>query len=171
MALRTQRRPGARCTRALVCNKRRENAHEHTGISRGIRPSLRNGLTAYNALSLETNSSCLHRRRIDDSPKPGWARQIFASLTPATGARTTRLRRTQLRRSSDTLEIAHGKPALRSASRAGAFASTATQPNVRDDRDTPLLRAGMAGVLGVIWVSREGVSFCARGWTGQISLK
>jgi hypothetical protein len=48
-------------TRGLVCNKRRENAHEHTGISRGIRPSLRDGLTAYNALFLETNSSCLHR--------------------------------------------------------------------------------------------------------------
>src|SRR4051812_7832165 len=30
-------------TRGLVCNKRKENAHEHTGISRGIRPFLRNG--------------------------------------------------------------------------------------------------------------------------------
>ena len=48
----------------------RKNAHEHTGISRGIRPSLRNGLTAYGALSLETNSSCLHRRRIDGSHRP-----------------------------------------------------------------------------------------------------
>jgi hypothetical protein len=32
-----------------------KSAHEHTGISRGIRPSLRNGFTAYSALSLETN--------------------------------------------------------------------------------------------------------------------
>jgi hypothetical protein len=53
----------------------------------------------------------------------------------------------------------------------GAFASTAARPNVRDDRDTPLLRAGMAGVLGLIWVSREGDSFFAQDWTGQISLK
>jgi len=108
-------------TRGLVCNKRKKNAHEHTGISRGIRPSLRNGLTAYNALSLETNSSCLHRWRIDDPPTPGWARQISASLTPATGARTTRLRRTQLRRSSGTLASLTGKPALLSPSRARRF--------------------------------------------------
>jgi hypothetical protein len=53
----------------------------------------------------------------------------------------------------------------------GAFASTAARPNVRDDRDTPLLRAGMAQVLGLIWVSREEDSFFARDWTGQISLK
>src|SRR5512147_1270489 len=51
-------------TRGLVCNSANKNAHEHTGISRGIRPSLRNGLTAYAALSPETNSSCLRRRRI-----------------------------------------------------------------------------------------------------------
>jgi hypothetical protein len=29
----------------------------------------------------------------------------------------------------------------------------------------------MAQVLGLIWVSREGVSFLAQDWTGQISLK
>jgi hypothetical protein len=53
----------------------------------------------------------------------------------------------------------------------GAFASTAARPNVRDDRDTPLLRAGMARVLGLIWVSREADSFFPQDWTGQISLK
>jgi hypothetical protein len=29
----------------------------------------------------------------------------------------------------------------------------------------------MAGVVGVIWVSREEVYFCRRDWTGQITLK
>jgi hypothetical protein len=29
----------------------------------------------------------------------------------------------------------------------------------------------MAGVVGVIWVSREADYFCGRDWTGQISLK
>jgi hypothetical protein len=33
------------------------------------------------------------------------------------------------------------------------------------------LRAGMVGVLGLIWLSREADCFFARGWTGQISLK
>jgi hypothetical protein len=46
----------------------------------------------------------------------------------------------------------------------GAFASTAAQPHVRDDRDTPLLRAGISSVLGLIWVSREADSFFAQGW-------
>jgi hypothetical protein len=29
----------------------------------------------------------------------------------------------------------------------------------------------MARVVGVIWVCREEVYFCGRGWTGQITLK
>jgi len=29
----------------------------------------------------------------------------------------------------------------------------------------------MAGVVGVIWVSREAEYFCERDWTGQITLK
>src|SRR6266404_1551838 len=42
--------------------------------------------------------------------KPGRARKTSADLTPATGARTTRLCRTPQRRSSNALSIAHGKP-------------------------------------------------------------
>ena len=38
-----------------------ENAHEHTGSAEAIRPSLRNGFTAYNVLSPVTGLSC-HRR-------------------------------------------------------------------------------------------------------------
>src|SRR5439155_15344407 len=44
-------------------------AHEHTGTVGTLRHSLRNGLTAYAVLSLETNSSCLHRCRLDGSTK------------------------------------------------------------------------------------------------------
>jgi len=92
-------------------------------------------------------------------------------LTPATGARTTRFCRTQLRRSSGARRSLTGNPPCDPHRAPGAFASTAALPNVRDDRDTPLLRAGMSGVLGLIWVSREGDSFFAQGWTRQISLK
>ena len=81
-----------------MCTKK--CAHEHTGPAESIRPSLRNGLTAYGALSLETNSSCLHRRRIDGFANPVGLAKTSASLTPATGARTTRFCRTQQRRSS-----------------------------------------------------------------------
>ena len=53
---RAQGRPGARCTRGLVCNVHKECAHEHTGPAESIRPSLRNGFTAYNVLSPENGS-------------------------------------------------------------------------------------------------------------------
>ena len=40
-----------RVTRGLVCKVHKENAHEHTGSAEAIRPSLRNGFTAYFVLS------------------------------------------------------------------------------------------------------------------------
>ncbi len=52
---------------AVCVQCRRECAHEHTGTAGALRHSLRNGLTAYAVLSLETNSSCLHRCRLDDA--------------------------------------------------------------------------------------------------------
>ena len=47
---RAQGRPGARCTRGLVC-AHRKRAHEHTGSAETLRPSLRSGFTAYFELS------------------------------------------------------------------------------------------------------------------------
>ena len=52
--------PDARCTRGLVCKLHEENAHEHTGSAEAIRHSLRNGFTAYIALSPVNGLSC-HR--------------------------------------------------------------------------------------------------------------
>src|SRR3954464_1295969 len=43
--------PDARCTRGLMRNVHKKCAHEHTGEAENIRHSLRNGFTAYNALS------------------------------------------------------------------------------------------------------------------------
>jgi hypothetical protein len=62
---RAQGKPGARCTGGLVRKSAKQNAHEHTGSAEAIRPSLRNGLTAYSALSPATNSSCHRHRRIE----------------------------------------------------------------------------------------------------------
>jgi hypothetical protein len=42
--------------RSRVQNAHKENAHEHTGSAEAIRPSLRNGFTAYAVLSPATNS-------------------------------------------------------------------------------------------------------------------
>jgi hypothetical protein len=55
-------------------------AHEHTGTAGAARHSLRDGFTAYTVLSLETNSSCLHRRRIEGF---GETRLDFAKPPPA----------------------------------------------------------------------------------------
>ena len=66
--------------------------------------------------------------------------------------------------------IAHGKPALRSTSRADTAASTASHPNVRDDRDTPLVGDETARFLELIWVRRKQEYFCKEDWTGKISL-
>jgi hypothetical protein len=119
----------------------RKNAHGshhgRTGITRHSRTRM--VLTAYAALSPETNSSCLRHRRIDGCARPGWVRTTSADLAPATGARTTRFcrprtvfakrlrgqctsaklkRSRQQRRSSARLSIAHGpKPALQSLAR------------------------------------------------------
>ena len=78
-------------TRGLVCKQCRRYAHEHTGTAGAARHSLRDGFTAYTVLSLETNSFCLHRRRIEGPADPVGSAKTSAGLTPATGARTTRL--------------------------------------------------------------------------------
>ena len=140
---RAQGMPGACCTRDLVCNKCEECAHEHTGTAGALRHSLRNGLTAYTALSLETNSFCLHRRRIEGLPKPGWVDVSSASLTPATGARTTRLCRTQPRQSSTRcVRSRTSGPPCQPNHAPDAAASTATRPNVRDDGQRPSTGTG-----------------------------
>src|ERR1700716_1436949 len=62
-----------RAAPAVSCAKcTKENAHEHTGSAEALRHSLRNGFTAYIALSPATNSSCHRHRRIEDFPEPGW---------------------------------------------------------------------------------------------------
>jgi hypothetical protein len=71
----TQGRPGARCTRGLACKKRKEHAHEHTGSAEAVRPSLRNGFTAYFVLSLATGFL-----------SPSFPRSLLLrNLTPASG--------------------------------------------------------------------------------------
>ena len=148
-------------------------------------------VTAYAELSLETNSSCLHRQRIDGSHRPvelckpppasrqprapgphGFAVRSFLrhQLQPAKCLPAEAMSKAFKRRSSARCARSR-KTALRTPLAPDAAASTATRPNVRDDGQRPSSRDGMAGVVRVIWVSREAVYFCERGWTGQISLK
>jgi hypothetical protein len=60
-----------RAAPAVSCAKcTKENAHEHTGSAEAPRHSLRNGFTAYTALSPATNSSCHRRCRLDGTSDP-----------------------------------------------------------------------------------------------------
>jgi hypothetical protein len=70
------------------------------------------------------------------------------------------------RRSSARRSIAHKlKPALRPLARPTLPRPSHPAPNVRDDRDTPLLWERDGGVVGVIWGNREAEYFCGMDWT------
>src|SRR6202011_2172074 len=92
---RAQGKPDARCTRGLVCKLHRKNAHEHTGPAEAIRPSLRNGFTAYGALSPVNGLSC-HRHRAENSTRLDAG--IGASEPHAFAVRVGRARQSQLSR-------------------------------------------------------------------------
>jgi hypothetical protein len=110
---RAQGRPGARCTRGLVCKIVRRNAHEHTGSAETLRPSPRNGFTAYIALSLATGFVATIAR------KKRASHELDASVG-ASEPHDFAVRKQ--RRSSLARHRVHRIP-----------------PYVRDDHDTPLL--------------------------------
>jgi hypothetical protein len=109
--------PDARCTRGLVCNVHKEVRTRAYRAAEAIRHSLRNGFTAYNALSPVIGLSC-HRH---------FRRYFRKSLTPAS------------RRQDHTSSPYAYTPFV-----TGASASTATRPNVRDDGQRPSEWDGMA---------------------------
>jgi hypothetical protein len=113
------------------------NAHEHTGSAEAVRPSLRNGFTAYNALSSVTGLSC-HRR----------SREAIASQELDTSVGV-----------SGPHDFAVRIGALVSR----AAASIASQSNVHDDREAPLLRAGMARAGSADLPDDESEIFFGRG--------
>ena len=100
-----------RAAPAVSCAGCAKEMHTSIQVQREtLRHSLRNGLTAYAALSPATSSSCHRRPRIDGERPARSGGFAFANLTPATGARTTRFCRTQQRRSSCTLTARSRKP-------------------------------------------------------------
>src|SRR6266852_46729 len=159
--------PGGQCTRSLAC----KCVVKHTSVvttgppdSPGI--PARNGFTAYFVLSPATNSSCHRRPRIRVlSARSG--RLASANLTPATGARTTRLRSPLKRRSSACHSSAHGPhdPPCHPLTSPDALASTASRPALVTTRDRPSDRNETVMDIRVIWVSRERKYFLKWGWT------
>src|SRR5260370_30056471 len=103
---------------------------------------------------------------------PGRADLPSANLTPAPGARTTRLHRPRkapfVSAPFDRSQVLSTRPAI--TSRAQRCRVHHIPPRVRDDRDTPLLGDETARLIDVIWVKRERKSFWQWDWTGQIRL-
>jgi hypothetical protein len=88
---RAQGKPGARCTRGLMCHDAHSKMHTSIQVQRkqsGLPCAM--VLTAYAVLSSATNSSCHRHRRIEVLPNPVEFEKASADLTPATGAGTTR---------------------------------------------------------------------------------
>jgi hypothetical protein len=109
---RAQGRPGARCTRGLVCHLRTKSRTRAYRSSGGIRPSLRNGFTAYFVLF----------------PVNGSLATVAARDSP-----------TQLNASTAASEPHDFAVRVMPASSVMASASTASHRAFRDDREPPLL--------------------------------
>src|SRR6266702_5635185 len=136
---RARGRPGARCTRGLACKyAHSKSAHEHTGSAETLRPSPRNGFTAYSALSPVTGFlATVAPRALPQDLTPASGRQ---NHTPSPSAsRAVRQRHIRVHRIS---------------------------PHVRDDREPPLLSGETGVVKPVICPTTEAEYFCVRGWTG-----
>jgi hypothetical protein len=152
-------------SRVQKCAK---NAHEHTGSAEAIRHSLRNGFTAYAALSPATNSSCHRHRRINSFAEPGWACENLRRLDTSNGCQdhtvlpyaTASFVCMKDDRSRET------RPAI--PFHADAAASTATRPNVRDDGQRPSLRDRMARACRDDLPDKQSGIFFARGLDRKI---
>ncbi|MEH2524808.1 hypothetical protein V1288_002717 [Bradyrhizobium sp. AZCC 2176] len=159
--------PGACCTRGLVCNVGRS---AHTSIQ--VQPG-HAGIPCAVVLRLIPRSPW---RRIPFASIAGglkaWRNPVgflktSAGLTPATGARTTRLCRPRTSRSS-----ARGP---RSQAKSPPCENLLARPRCRGHRSPhptsvtiairPSCGRGMAGVVGVIWGKREAEYFSREGWT------
>jgi hypothetical protein len=104
-------------------------------------------LTVSFVLSLVTGLFCHHPRSRCES--------IVAELTPASGRQDHTTSPSASRAVRQRRQSVHRIP----------------QPNVRDDRETPLVQGrGTARFMDLIWVKREAIYFCSQDWTGSISL-
>src|SRR5882672_12912163 len=108
---RAQGKPDARCTRGLVCKRHKEKTHTSIQVQRRHPAFPAQWFTAYFALSPVSRALL----------PPSLRRSSPQSLAPASGARTTRLRRP-----------------LESRSSVATFASTASHRTFVTTRDPPL---------------------------------
>jgi hypothetical protein len=148
-------------------------------------------LTAYSELSPATNSSCHRRRRIKvhrdpvglvnlrrlDTSNGCQDHTVLPYAATLTDPRLAMCCQPHFSKGveapfvhapvdcSRALPQWKARPAI--PLRDDAAASTASHPNVRDDRDTSLSRDGMARNKEMIWVRKKREYFCEGGRTGK----
>ena len=126
---RAQGMPGARCTRGLVCRNCAFRCTRAYRAAETLRHPLRNGFTAYIALSPVSGLVC-HRRRRDTS------RQLSASIaTPG----------------PHDFAVRSCSSVRAPKARLNKSVHRISRPTCRDDRETPLGWAGMGGVIILIY--------------------
>jgi hypothetical protein len=136
---RGRREDRVRAAPAVSCAKcTKRCAHEHTGSAESIRPSLRNGFTAYSVLSPVTGFVATVAMRI--APH---------DLTPASG------------RQNHT-----PSPSASAALVSRSFRVHRISARVRDDREPPLLSGETRGEEPLICPTRQEKYFFREGWTG-----
>src|ERR1700716_900458 len=141
---RAQGKPDARCTRGLACKmhkQKRTRAYRFSGGNPAFPAQWFYGL--FRALPGEPSSFATVTSQI--SPQ---------SLAPASGARTTRLRRP-----------------LESRSSVATFASTASHRTFVTTRDPPLSSGETGGFVEMICPTGIADYFASEDWTGQITLE
>jgi hypothetical protein len=124
---REQGKPGARCTRSLVCIG--SVAHEYSPqVHRNTRPSLRNGFNGLLRALLGDRAFLPPSSSGYGASRPGWADASPQDLTPASGRQdhTTSPSAANISRQHAVLSLT-GKPALRSRRAPNAAASTASR--------------------------------------------
>jgi hypothetical protein len=143
--VRGRREDRVRAAPAVSCAKLcKQSAHEHTGSAETLRPSLRNGFTAYAVLSPATNSflspSSANMVLPDPvgltTPPPTWHQQRMP------GPHGFAVRFSAVRLRAVDRSRAFRQPALPSRATPNAVASTASRPNVRDDGQRPSTGTG-----------------------------
>ena len=162
--------PGACCTRGLVCNvciRVRTRAYRYSRSTPAFPAQWFDGLCrALPGDEFVLPPSLANWRLVE----PGWVRSTSASLTPATGARTTRFCRTLQRRTSCAPCSLTGEPALRTLFTPDAAASTTSRLAFVTIAIRPSCRDGTARKQPLIWGDREEVYICKDDWTAQIRL-
>src|SRR4051794_29344697 len=135
---RAQGKPGARCTRSLACKNKKHDELVTTGSPGTPGLPCAMVLTAYSALSSATNSSC-HRRQRIKAGRTRSGRIRLRRLDTSNGCQD----HTALPSATTSVVVARysrsRKTALQPLTRPTLLRPPHPAPNVRDDRDTPLL--------------------------------